>query len=48
MEFFRISPNFLKRRIHACESVLDDEEKKNFQSTIEKITSFLDKNNENE
>ncbi|HMA83222.1 MAG TPA: Vms1/Ankzf1 family peptidyl-tRNA hydrolase [Candidatus Thermoplasmatota archaeon] len=44
----REDPNFLKRRIHACESLLDDDEKKNFQSTIKKITSFLDKNHEND
>jgi len=44
----RDDSNFLKRRIHVCESLLDKDEKKNFQSTIEKITSFLDKNHEND
>jgi peptide chain release factor subunit 1 len=44
----RDDSNFLKRRIHVCESLLDKDEQKNFQSTIEKITSFLDKNQEND
>ncbi|MHA2431486.1 MAG: baeRF10 domain-containing protein, partial [Promethearchaeota archaeon] len=39
--------NFLKRRIHACESLLDGEEKENFKNTIEKINEFLKGNREN-
>lgn len=35
--------NFLKHRIHACESLLDKKEKENFKRTIEEIKDFLKK-----
>ena len=38
--------NYLKRRIHTCESLLSREEKDNFRQTITSITSFLEKSNE--
>lgn len=38
---------FLERRIKACESLLDKDEKDNFNRTIEKINIFLKKNNDN-
>jgi len=37
---------FLKRRITACESLLDKDEKVNFSQTIEQITDFLSKNSD--
>lgn len=38
--------NYLRRRIHTCESLLDGEEKDNFRKTIEVINGFLEKSNE--
>lgn len=38
--------NYLKKRIHTCESLLDKDEKENFTITVEHIRSFLNENQE--